>query len=789
MAKKKVADISKKKGVKISDILKIEVKGNPGILFLSEVGFDSEFFNETAWQNLLKFINFNADIKAVLIDGAVSRLDRPEFLTAEKLLTYWTTPRSEAEKISEEIKNYEQYSKMVGTQMEILEERLSELKEKCPQVQVILSGHTDSLQSSCMAMLNELLLIKQESIEDELRTINSRVSKNKDVCRGLKAQKAKAAGKKLAKLETQLQKTELAIETDKAQRESKYAEQKLYRVKKVRPMHQVMTRELTEATFAQYRQLCNKLGYHFISESTIFMVNNLVVDYAHSRHYTWNVMKDYDERLLSSFFGRMDSYLKKSAEATGGNKTDIVVESHHGTGCKHTRRIKYQSDSLNFTDISKYDSNVVEEYLSFLVLPTFEDQEKVAEFLKGKRADRLGPSGKPMNTRSNPAIDRYRNDGKTGIAIITKGQFGLGIQFISYKRILSGSALNQPKNYFAIFCSSDEHIMHPAEDPLARRGLLSLYEKCLKEDFDFRGKKARACGYINAGDVGEANHEAWKHHPDHKLSAEEVLNEAINLATDKPKNDDELLQRTMKIAQLGMQGSAGNMTDVLNNIGDYLMGFLKPGLKHSELKYLLCIVPGNHIANILSRHGLKEFALFMARLKDSGVKAFEAGISGASDQNTDSAVRVALGGYEVCLALYIEQYGLSKDNEVMFGPIRLFLAHDPKGNKKTGLTGADKKTGANLAIAGHTHETWVQLTKCDDNDWGVAFRVATLQKVTATEIKYADTLPRTGGAHIIIMPDPGDFSEFFLDLNFLRKLGKEDIEVELKKIIAEKSGK
>jgi hypothetical protein len=767
------------------DIIKLNVKGTPGVRFIAEAGFDSEFHTQEAWDNMLKQLNSNPDINVVVVDGAVSRLDRPEFLssgTADKLLTYWTIPRVTAENISEEIKNSEQYKEMMATQIKILEDRLAELKKKCPQTAVILSGHSDALQFSFTAMLNEILIVKQETISEKLRGLNARISLNKNDCRQCKKDLAGAKGKlNQRRLQKKLAEAGARVEKDKAEREEVYQEQRIYRVKKVRPMHQVETRELEEAINAQYRAVCDKLGVSYISAPTLIVIENtetknyLVVDYTHSDHYTWGVLKEGDKKWFKGFHGKMARYLANMRQALDGKNVDVVVQSHHGSAFKRTQRTKYQPDSLNFTDINKIDSGVTEEYLTFVSLPTFEDQRKVAEFLRGKRADRLGSSGKPMSTRTNPAVDRYRNGGNTGICDLTKTSLGLGIQMIAYKKFLSGSILAPRKSYYAIICSSDEHIGHPAQDALARLGLLVIYRELSQNDLLFRGKKMRACGYINAGDLGEANSESWKHRPDHKLSANQALQKAIGLCAGKPKNQEELLKQVLETAALAMSGSVENMGDVLEAVAEYLMPFLTLGLEHSTLKYVFCAVPGNHIAGTLARHGIKEFFAFEQKVKQMDIGIFEVGRSGESDTNTDPNVRVALGGYEVSLTLELSQYGLSKDNEPMFGPIGLFVAHDPKGEEETGLVGALRQSNADLAIAGHTHEEWIELSNVEDNSWGVALRVPTMQKITATEIKYAKSPPRTNGAVIIVMPEPGDFSEFFLDANFLRNLGMKEI--------------
>lgn len=770
-------------GIREIEVLKTSIKGIPGVIFISEAGFDSEFHTQEAWDNLLAFIAGNPDIKVVVVDGAVSRLDRPEYLSAEKLLTYWNTSKEDAEKISEEIKNHEQYATMVQTQLQILEERLAELRKKCPTVKMVLMADSDNASFSFTAMMNELMLIKQQTIFEKIQAFGASISGLKSKCRNLKARlTAKLSPSKAAKLEKSLKSAESNIGTERARKETLQEEQKLYRVKKVRPMHQVMTRELMETTYDSYRKLCSKLGINFVASHLLMVLEGeecLIIDYTHSRHYTWSALKNGGKKWFQGMHGKMARYLEIMRKATGGKNVDAVVQSHHGSGFKRTQRTRYQPDSLNFSDINRFDSKVTEEYLTFVGLPTFEDQRKVAAFLHGQRPDRLGVAGKPMGSRNNPAVDRYRNGGKTGVTVLTKNKLGLCTQFISYDNFASSAILASRENYSAVAISSDEHIGHPAEDPLARLGFLVLYQQLLTNGMLFRGKSLRACGYINAGDLGEANSESWKHRPDHRLSADRALQKAFELCAVKQENQEEMLKKVMDAATFAMSGLVENMGDMMEAVAEYLVPFLTLGLEHSDLKYVLCAVPGNHAANILSRHGLKELFAFEQRVKQMGVGIFEAGRSGESDNNDDPNVRVALGGYEVSLAINLQKYGLSKNGKPIFGPLNLFVAHDPKGENETGLVGALRNSNADLAIAGHTHEEWIELSNTEDNSWSVALRVPTLQKTTATEVKYANTPPRTSGALIIVMPQPGDFSEIFIDINTLRRLGMEDIKQRL----------
>ena len=779
----------------LPEFLRISVKKQPGVLFLGEVGFDSEFFNELAWKNLLKMLQNRPDINAVIIDGALSRLHRPEFLTDQGLFTYWNNTTAEAEKISYEIPNYEQFDFMAKIQESILKLRLQELRETCPKLKIILSMHSDAMQHNFTYRLNEILVSKHKTLSESIDIATADINNKKNKCRKFKSaiETAKRRQKttkntdaktiarlaaSLTKAYDGLQATEKEIKAQRKIIEEHQAQQKLFRDKKIRPTHQVWARKLTENIFAGFKTLCKETKTYLIFCPTILMFQGqetLVIDYSHSRHYTWGTIKANDQTLIHGFHGKISKYQEQIKKITGGYITDIVLQGHHGTGWKQTQRTHYQTASLNFNDIGCYDSQVEEQYIHFIVAPTFEDQIKISQFSSEHRPDRMGPSGKATGSRNNPAIDRLRNGGVSGTLVMTKNNLGIGTQVTAYKKYLDGSVLITLDLYHAVIVSSDEHISHPASDPGARFGLLMLCKQLSKKAFRFRGQKAIVCGYINAGDPGEANTSKWPFRPDHKPSAEEIKNKIIELETTDNPDKYSLI---MELIRVGMSGSVENMDDTLSAIADYFMGFFLTLLKTSKLKYIIALVPGNHISGAFAKVGMTELAYFKERLKNPfapQIKIFQVGISGDDVNNTDPEVRIALGGYETALALFIEKYGLNKNNEPLFGPIRLQIIHDPKGSGKTGLVGATKSAEADLGIAGHTHETWYQLVNTGPNEFSVALRIATMQKITATEIKYAGSLPRTSGAHMFLMPTTGDFAEQFLSMNILRSLGREEV--------------
>lgn len=764
----------------MKNAIRIDVEGNPGVCFVSEVGFGTEFFTEVAWQNLLKFINLNPDIKVVVVDGAISRMNRPEVLN--EFLTYWKKTREEAEEINNRIPNNEQYQILLRKMMELVNKRMEELKKKCPQVKVVLCECTDAMQHSFTFTLNYLLLVQSNNLGQKIKDVSGKINEKKAKCVNIKDRRkryesktSKAAQKMVTKLNVDLETYEAEIVREKTERDGLIAEkQELYRVNKISPLHQVVTVELTNQILGELKQICDKLGVVFLPEPTTLVVGALAIPYAHSRHSTWEVSGNRPDALLKSFFGVMDGYVNEILEATGAREV-VVVESHHGSGWKHTQRTGYQTDTLNFSDIASFGSSVKEKHLHFLIPPTFEDQKKVDEFIDGHRIDRLGAAGKATGSRNSEAIERRKKGGVTGIAVLTYNpELGVGTQFVQYKKFKDGSALIKRAEYPAIVLSSDEHIKSVFEDLAARRGLIALAKRLADSGFSFRGGRAFMRGYINGGDTGEANKEGWHHHPEHSVDVEQVAKEiAGELAGVDKKDPDAIARLAVKFANYGLSGSAENMDDILDAVGEYLMEFFRIGLACSNLKYIVSVVPGNHIAGIFSRHGIKELAYFIQKIKGSGLKVFETGRPGLSVNNSDAKMRSAIGGYETAFSLCIEKYGLDKDGKVMFGPIKLFLIHNPKGNGMTGIVGAGKNAVANLVISGHTHDTYVKLWFTAPNEWSVAYRAATLQRISPTEVLYASSVPRTSAAHLFVMPTPGDFSEFTLNINYLRTLGVE----------------
>ncbi len=767
-------------------ILDLGFEGPAGIRFISEAGFDSEFFNHAAWDSLLASTAANPDINVVLVDGAISRLDRPEFLN--RLLTYWDiTSEEKIKKITEDIPNHKQCQVIIETQLKILRQRLRELKKKAPKAKIILSIHSDSLHFSFTEMMNELLLVKQQNISVEINKVNDKIKKNKYICRDIKAKMKKYKGPKqktkaFANLKQKLINHELFITNDKEIRDQMVIEQqKFFRVKKIRPYHQFLTNQMSKMIVEAFRNLCKDLKIFCVEEPTLVFAGDTSFYYAHSFYNTWGVRSRRKEELAKSFHGQLKGLNEYVKSLRGGSGLDMVVESHHGSGYYRVQRLDYDPAEINFNDVATLLSRVEGEYVEFVILPTFEDQRKIAAFVRPSRIERMGPSGKPLNSRNNPAVDRYKNGGVTGIFDHFQTEIGKGKRFIKYDLFLGGKVAGISGNA-GFIVSADEHIKNATEDLAARRGLAILYSKLSKDGILIGGQPVFTRGYVNAGDLGEANSENWRYRPEHKKSPLDVLDDSIDMVTSLPTSDvDRLAELAMNISDLSLLGKGENMDDVFDEVADYLMSFFQIGMEASELKYLVTAVTGNHIEKSLGRHGLKEMNYFVQRLKEKGVKVFEAGRSKENNDNDDKSMRASVGGYEIAHQICLEAYGKAVKGKPVFGPFKMSVAHDPKGSKGKGLVSLAKNTSADLAIAGHTHEIYCELVKTGENDWVVAFRAGTMMKATPTEMKIT-SIPRTSGAHFLIMDTPGDFTEITFSPVLLRRIFLE----QLKKIIEDK---
>ena len=135
------------------------------VVILSEVGWDTHHFNETAYQNLLHYINQEAPT-GILVDGAISRVDRPEYLNDQ--LSYWEKDEEFCREQTRIISNRQQYASMVETQLEVVDQRLQELRQSAPHSQIHFSLDSDDFQFTVSAMVNEAMLHQLSQIDNKI---------------------------------------------------------------------------------------------------------------------------------------------------------------------------------------------------------------------------------------------------------------------------------------------------------------------------------------------------------------------------------------------------------------------------------------------------------------------------------------------------------------------------------------------------------------------------------------------------------------------------------------------
>lgn len=716
------------------------------VVILSEVGWDTAYFNPVAYRNLLAYLKL-VPPTGILIDGALTRLDRPEVLN--DALTYWTMSKAEALVEDSKIPNNEQMARMLDTQLGILDRRLRELRAAVPHAQIVLSIDSDDLQFTVSAILNELLTQKQKKLNRKMSDLRQKKDKVKNqlATERKRLQRGKGSDALVRSHEAELARvSERMKET--------VEEMSLYREKKTRPIHQQLTAEVVAKMYGQFQEVCDRYGVELIKRPEVLTFGELTIDFAHSRYATWTPARSRAGQILKAMQGKKP-------------KAEVVLESgHSGHGYKQYQKLQTGLAETNFQNAGHYDPVVNDAHVTLVLALPFEDQAKIAEFMMGGQPMRLA-AGKPIGSRNYAAFQRYKNDSVSGLTVITKdGQ--VGTEWVQYQNFLDGSVLHQPKTYHLIAASSDEHIASPEENALARDGFLQFYRDILRHPILFRGRPAFAAGYINGGDVGEANSDKWQHRYGWKKDPRELLEENIRLLQGfNPQNEDQLVQLAFKMTGDAMQGGVESMQAVMERVANYWMSFLQVTLAHSSLRFAHAAVVGNHTDDILRRLGLRESDFFVQRLRQIGVEVLEVG-----KPLIPKNPRVAIGGYSSARILQLPDYGLDIKGKPLFGPINLLIQHDPKGTDHEGLIGAGKNVGADVALAGHTHDNWLRCFKTGENTFSVAYRLATLQTVTPTEKFYASSVPRTQGAHLLVMPARGDFSEKVLPVSFLSEIGR-----------------
>ncbi|NQU78664.1 hypothetical protein HQ545_02755 [Candidatus Woesearchaeota archaeon] len=740
------------------------VEVSPRVYVLSELGYDADYFNASAYENLLRLMESDKDITGVIVDGALTRLDRPEFLNDK--LTYWNKSEDECKEICDTVPNRDQYKNMMGCQLEIVESRLKELRERVPHAKVVFSLDGDDVQYTISAMLNEMLVRGKLNIGESINKLKTKKNelkkKQKDFQKGYDGmQSDNTSGRERGSVKRKIGTCNTKIDNIEDKLQDLYEEQKLYREKKVRPSHQHFTRKFIEEFHGMYSELCQKYDVELVTNQTLLDFDGLVIDYAHSRHKTGNVIKTRDKRLVKSLHGMYDKL----------KGIDVILESgHFGIGFKQLQKLRDHPDESNFRNQSSYDPNSFDDHVTVVMCLPFEDQSAVGDYVKGRQPFRMS-GGKPVNTRKIAATDRYNNGGVSGLTIIGKTSEGnVRTEWVQYNNFIDGSVLQQPEEYSIICLSSDEHLGSPESSPIVIDGWVDCYIELLENSEKFRGKPAYAKGYINAGDAAEANSKKWDHRYHQKRSPFDLIRENIDMLKDfRPDSVDEVVSMAMKMTNDAMGGSIENMSVILGMVADYFDKMTIPALGHSSLKWVHASTTGNHADNVLRDLGMRESDHFLQRMLGRGVSVCESG--NPNYLSDDVGARIFLGGYSSARLLNIPDYGLGVDGNPMFGPINLIVQHDPSGSDMNAVIGEGRNAGADLSIAGHTHENKLKLYLTDENSFSVAYRSATLQGVSPTEKKYAYSVPRTQAAQKIIMPMKGDFTEEALPASYLRRRG------------------
>ena len=759
------------------------------VYMLSEVGWDTAYFNPEAYDTLIQFMSKDETISGIIIDGALTRLDRPEFLNED--LTYWTRSEEECRKATEEIPNKEQYKTMLGIQFRILEARLAELRKRVPNAkEVVLYMESDDLQYTASAILNESLIRKKGSLDETikgLKTEKKRINKEFKAKQEEYKKSPDAPTTSARELEDYQRRVEGLEET----LEDAQQEKLLYREKKVRPAHQYITQQFVRELTKQYRDVCEKTGVKLVTRRSVFNFDGLTIDYAHSRHPTWGVIRGRNKGLLNLTHGKlMEAFAEglPSLRETIEQSIDVIAESgHHGIGYKQTQSIMNHPDATNFKNQSLYDPKIDGRTITLVMALPFEDQKRIARFMDGKQQERLGLA-KPVATRRHAVIDRAKNDSVSGVTAITKDSEGvIGTEWIQYANFSNGTALEQPKEYTEIFATSDEHIGSPEMNWTVLDGAHAVYRRHLVEPRIFRGKPIYTRGYISGGDTAEANSRRWNFRSHYRRSPKEVLQENLKLLSSfKPNSLEAVVETVMKFTNDARGGSVEDMSVILNWVADYYKGFLEPTLKHSKLQRAHISVPGNHADGVLFDLGLKESDYFEQWARGKGFPIYKVGEPDYFQKEIIRKARIILGGYSPARIVNLEEYGFDVNGEPLFGPINLVVHHDPKGSGFNGLIGAGKKAGADLALAGHTHENWVSPYSIGHNKFSVAYRLSTMQGVTSTELVYAESVPRTQAAHRFVMPMPGHFAEETLPAAYLKAEAQREFHDEIKWNLAQK---
>ncbi len=752
------------------------------VYVLSEVGYDTLYFNPQAYSSLLSMMKSDPDLSGIIVDGALTRLDRPEYLNDQ--LSYWEKSNSVCDLVSRTIKNSEQYEHMFSTQLELLGEKFKELREQFSTVPIYFNVDTDDFQFTLSAMLNEALLRKVQNIDLEINHLKNKRTTYRDELASLRRDGKKEGDRmegefvstsdtgqdRVSNLEQRLSNIDSSISEE-------YTKKSLFREKKVRPAHQLYTREILQDVYIRIQQLCDQYGVVLLRAPGRIEFSDLVLHFSHNSSRTWSVCSNLDERYIGHHLD--------SLRDARGRGVDVVVESgHHGCGYKQLQKLHDVVSETNFQNQGSSSPIIGQDHINVVFALPFEDQENVSEFARGQRGVRLS-GGKAVGTRKIAAVDRLLSGGVSGITIIGKDKAGLiSTEWVSYNTIKSENfscgEYGGAQKRALIFSTSDEHIGSPEENISVRRAGIQVHSFFATHALMVGGVGYLGAGYISGGDTGEANSKKWNHRYHFRTDPMQLMYDNIDRITEcmKGGNPADFLKLLHSVTSDSKSGSVEDMQVILSRVADYYDSFFHVSMAHSLLQFLHLSVPGNHADGVLVDLGLRESDFFVQRLHSRGVGVYEVG----KESNLNMS-RVGVGGYSSARILQIPEYGRTVDGEVAFGPVNLLIQHDPKGSKSSGLVGAGRAVNADLALAGHTHETYVKTYSRGANDFGIAYRLATLQGTTPTEKYYAASPPRTQAAHLFIPFGSGHLFEKTIPAPYLERIAKAHLEETVNRVM------
>lgn len=780
------------------------------IAVISETGVDAEYFNAEAWKTKLAFLKASPWINGAYVDGMLTRLDRPEILNDR--LTFWTKSEEECDAASAEVKNFERLQHMRDVQLDILKERLSELRAAMPKAKIVFSLRGDDVQYALSALLHEILLLRDAQCEEKIGELQqkrgalkaqakvlakAKANFAKDVKPGAKP-KVKVA-RKLASAEKQLQDFSGAMGKIDGDIAEVRKEQKFFREKKVGPRHQLETRKLVEGYYASVRKICDGLGIEFIYEAKVVKFGGLAVDVDHSRGKAWKAMLRIEECLVASTHGKMQRArigfkmaTKEFIAEAEETHPDVIMETgHHGKFFKRLQRLRTRPNEVNFKNQMKYDTEREDEYVTLVCMPPFEDQKRIREYKTGKKYIRMS-GGKPTNTRSHEAFNRLENNGVSGIGILSKPKGAskgmVAVRCIQYDDFVTGAVLHQPEEFAAFTASADEHIGAREAQDIVRDGFVKVHETYLAKPMMLCGQKARIKGYVSGGDGADANQRRWQFLRYAERNPQKLLKENFKLLRNlNTANVEDVYRLAMKMVNDSKGGPVGSMKVIMGWLADYNDRLLLPTLAQPDaFRFAFVGVDGNHTRKALADLGIMDWDTFAERCRMRNIGVYESVEPDYFMPDPLAGVRVGLGGYCTASAIFIKDYGVGVNGKLVPGmryPVDLMVQHDPKGYSGDGAVNAGRSSDAHLTISGHTHDGYVKCDKTGDNTFRAVVRLATLEGVTPTEVYYAG-VPRVCAGHVIACPKPGDIMEFAIPGDVLQQIGREALMDELKDDIA-----